>query len=64
MAIETDAGGGRAVGSRMRLAGRVLGIDLAVEGEVTERQPPYRKVWQTLESRAFSSSVPIEWKSR
>ena len=40
MTIETDVGGGRAVGSRMRLAGRVLGIDLAVEGEVTERKPP------------------------
>jgi hypothetical protein len=48
MTIETDAGGGRAVGSRMRLAGRVLGIGLAVEGEVTERKPPYRKVWQTV----------------
>ena len=47
MTIDTDAGGGRAVGSRMRLAGRVLGMDLAVEGEVTEREPPYRKVWQT-----------------
>ena len=48
MTIETDVGGGRAVGSRMRLAGRVLGIDLAVEGEVTERKPPYRKAWQTV----------------
>ena len=48
MTIETDAGDGRVVGSRMRLAGRVLGMDLAVEGKVTERKPPYRKVWQTV----------------
>jgi len=48
MTIETDAAGGRPVGSRIRLAGRVLGMNLAVEGEVTERQPPYRKVWQTV----------------
>ena len=48
MSINTDAGGGRAVGSRMRLAGRVLGINLAVDGEVTEHTPPYRKVWQTV----------------
>jgi len=26
----------------------VLGIDLAFEGEVTERKPPYRKAWQTV----------------
>ena len=48
MTIDTDADGGRVVGSRMRLAGRVLGMDLAVEGAVTERKPPYRKVWQTV----------------
>ena len=48
MTIETDAGGGRAVGSRLRLSGRVLGMNLAAEGEVTERKPPYRKVWQTV----------------
>ena len=34
MTIETDAAGGRPVGSRIRLAGRVLGMNLAVEGEV------------------------------
>ena len=34
MTVETDAGGGRAVGSRLRLSGRVLGMNLAAEGEV------------------------------
>ena len=40
MAIETDAKGGRAVGSRIRLTGRMLGISLYVEGEVVQREPP------------------------
>src|SRR5437870_7143581 len=34
MAIETDADGGRAVGSHIRLTGRMLGISLYVEGKV------------------------------
>jgi hypothetical protein len=48
MKVETDAGGGRAVGSRIRLAGQVLGMKMCVEGAVIEREPPYRKAWQTV----------------
>jgi hypothetical protein len=48
MTIHTDGGVGRPEGTRQHLAGRVLGINLAVDGEVTERKPPYRKVWQTV----------------
>ena len=48
MELRLDAGGGRAVGSRIRLAGRVLGLPLAVEEAVIERTPPSRKVWETL----------------
>jgi hypothetical protein len=48
MAIQTDADGGRALGSRMRLAGRMLGINLHVDGEVIQREPFRRKVWQTV----------------
>lgn len=50
MEIELDADRGRKVGSRIRLAGRVFGIELAVEGIVTERDPPRRKVWETTGS--------------
>lgn len=39
---------GRVVGSRILLAGRVFGISLFVEEIVTERDPPYRKIWETL----------------
>ena len=50
MAITTDALGGRAVGSRVRLEGRMLGMTLSLEEEVTERQPPFRKAWQTVDA--------------
>jgi hypothetical protein len=48
MAIATDASGGRSIGSHWRLAGRMLGLHLAVEGNVVERQSPNRKVWETV----------------
>jgi hypothetical protein len=48
MHLTLDAGGGRRPGSRMRLEGRVLGIRLAVDTEVIEREPPVRKTWQTV----------------
>jgi hypothetical protein len=47
MSIDLDAAEGRAVGSRIRLHGRVLGIRLELEEVVTERAPPRRKVWET-----------------
>jgi Polyketide cyclase / dehydrase and lipid transport len=46
--LETDDRNGQAVGSRIRLSGRVLGIALAVEETVTDYEPPRRKVWQTV----------------
>ncbi len=42
-----DEGRGQRVGSRIRLSGRVLGIDLSVEEIVVERDPPHRKAWET-----------------
>jgi len=48
MAIETDAGGGRRVGSHIRLKGRMLGMSLHVEAKVVRRDPPNLKVWETL----------------
>jgi hypothetical protein len=44
---QIDEGRGQRVGSRIRLSGRVFGIDLSVEEIVVERDPPRRKVWET-----------------
>jgi hypothetical protein len=48
MDTEMDATAGRAVGSHIRMAGRLLGIPLFLEEVVTERVPPRRKTWQTI----------------
>jgi hypothetical protein len=48
MDVQFDAGAGRAVGSTIRMSGRVLGIRLELVEMVTERQPPLRKVWETV----------------
>lgn len=50
MDIELDADKGMAVGSRIKLKGRVLGLPLLVDEVVTERVPPLRKVWETIGS--------------
>ena len=47
MQIETDALLGQAVGSLIRITGRMLGLNLMVEEVVTERVPPLRKTWET-----------------
>ena len=47
MHVETDALEGQAVGSVIRVIGRVLGVKLVVEEVVTERVPPLRKTWET-----------------
>lgn len=48
MHLDLDARGGHAVGSRMRLAGTFLGLSLDAETCVTQREPPRRKVWETV----------------
>ena len=47
METEIDEGRGQRIGSRIRMSGRVFGIELSVEEIVVERDPPRRKVWQT-----------------
>lgn len=47
MVLDTDALGGRAVGSVIRMRGRMLGIPLALEETVTGREPPWSKAWET-----------------
>lgn len=51
MSMALDEQGGRAVGSKVRMHGRMLGMDLALEEMVTERVPPLRKSWRTLDAR-------------
>ena len=48
MTIETDEGRGRTVGSHIRMSGRVLGVELALDEVVTARIPPARKVWEIV----------------
>ena len=48
MSLQVDAAGGRAVGSRIGMGGRVLGLTLRVEEAIVERTPPVRKAWRTL----------------
>lgn len=47
MAIETDQLEGKALGSEIRLRGRVFGIPIFVVEKVVEYTVPFRKVWQT-----------------
>ena len=41
---------GQSVGSHIRVNGRVLGLELSLDEVVTEREPPTRKVWETVGS--------------
>jgi Polyketide cyclase / dehydrase and lipid transport len=43
-----DEGRGQAIGSHIRMGGRILGLELALDEVVTERTPPLRKVWETV----------------
>jgi len=47
MRIDVDGGGGRKLGSEIRLSGRILGAELSVTERVIEREPPFAKTWQT-----------------
>ncbi|MCW3837290.1 hypothetical protein ACFQ1E_14065 [Sphingomonas canadensis] len=48
MTYDFDSRRGMAVGSRIRMGGSAFGITMSVEEEVTERDPPRRKAWQTI----------------
>jgi len=45
---DADADGGRMIGSKVRMHGRMLGIRLSLEEVITERQVPAMKVWETI----------------
>ena len=48
MSVELDQAKGHAVGSHIRVSGRVFGVDLYLDGVVTRRDPPTTKVWKTV----------------
>lgn len=48
MQLLLDERRGREPGARMRLRGSMLGVSLDLEEEVTERDPPRHKAWQTV----------------
>ena len=48
MSINVDAGGGRVIGSKVRMQGRMLGIRLSLEEVITKRQLPAMKVWEAI----------------
>lgn len=48
MTYDLDEGGGQAVGSHIRMGGSAFGLNLSVDEVVTERSPPWRKVWRTV----------------
>jgi Polyketide cyclase / dehydrase and lipid transport len=50
MQICFDDSRGRTVGSHVRMAGRMMGLDLFLEEVVTERVPPRHKAWETVGS--------------
>ena len=43
MSVDGDEGNGQAVGSRIRLDGRVFGLRLFLDEVVTRREPPFHK---------------------
>jgi hypothetical protein len=49
MRYRLDEKGGRDVGSVICADGSVLGLQLSIVERITERVPPWRKVWETLE---------------
>ena len=50
MTIHMDEKQGRALGSRITLSGRILGLSLEVEEVVTKYDPPCSKAWKTVGS--------------
>ncbi len=48
MQTSFDEDRGQLVGSRVRMTGRMLGIDLALEEVIQVREPPRRKEWETI----------------
>jgi hypothetical protein len=50
MTTALDEYRGQRVGSHIRVSGRVFGFELSLNEVVTEREPPIRKIWETVGS--------------
>ncbi len=50
MRTSVDEGGGKKIGSHIRMSGKVLGIKLFLDEVVTHREPPRIKTWETVGS--------------
>lgn len=48
MEIYLDQAGARTIGSKFGFKGAILGIPLAVDEVVTQREPSQKKVWETI----------------
>ena len=48
MRFDFDAQRGREVGSKIRLSGKFFGLSLGLVEVVTKREPPLRKIWETV----------------
>lgn len=48
MKTELDEGGGKRVGSHIRMSGTVLGINIFLDEVIIQHEPPYRKSWETV----------------
>lgn len=48
MKTELDEGGGKRVGSHIRMSGRIFGVNLFLDEAIIQREPPYRKSWETV----------------
>jgi hypothetical protein len=48
MDTELDEGQGKVIGSHIRMKGKIFGINLFLDEIVTHREPPHRKVWETV----------------
>ena len=48
MTTHTDKGGGRKIGSHIKMSWSIFGINLYLNELVTIREPPLRKEWQTI----------------
>jgi hypothetical protein len=48
MTYDMDAAKGQAVGSHIRMDGEAFGLKVSLDEVITEREPPRRKVWETV----------------
>jgi hypothetical protein len=47
MSLELDSKNGKEIGSKIIMQGKMMGVPLYVNEDVTERVPPFKKSWET-----------------